>query len=369
LSNIRVTYTGLIALITSLIGVFTGTVFVIIVTRRLTPDDFGLWTLIGTVISYVLVVEPIISYWTTRQISRGENVGRSALTTSGIFSIGGLAAYFGIAVLVYFTSEIDILVLVIASFLVPVNFLTNTLSSISLGHKPQAISYSTIAFESSKTPLGIIFVILIPLGIIGVLITTILASLIQMSILLWMSREKLLGELKKIFIKFWIKLSWLPLYFSSSGLIYKFDILIYTTLTSSFIGPAYWGVSIAAAKLVGLSIDLSQGLYSKIIATGKTEVAKENIKQIMFLAIPFLAVSIVFAKPILHILNPIYIDGIYIVYFLAIRTFLAIPMTLSYKILQASEKIDLDKNATFKHFVKSKLFLIPSFCQYYTLLF
>ena len=79
MSNIRVTYTGLIALVTSLVGVFTGTVFVIIVTRRLTPDDFGLWTLIGTVISYVLVVEPIISYWTTRQISRGEKTFETEL--------------------------------------------------------------------------------------------------------------------------------------------------------------------------------------------------------------------------------------------------------------------------------------------------
>ena len=35
LNNIRVTYSGLIALLVSLIGVITGTVFVILITRKL----------------------------------------------------------------------------------------------------------------------------------------------------------------------------------------------------------------------------------------------------------------------------------------------------------------------------------------------
>ena len=39
MSSIRVTYSGLIAFGVSLIGVITGTIFVIMVTRKLTPDE------------------------------------------------------------------------------------------------------------------------------------------------------------------------------------------------------------------------------------------------------------------------------------------------------------------------------------------
>ena len=76
MNNIRVTYSGLIALVVSLIGVVTGIIFVILITRTLTPVEFGLWTLLGSVVSYVLVIDPIVTYWSTRQVARGENIGR-----------------------------------------------------------------------------------------------------------------------------------------------------------------------------------------------------------------------------------------------------------------------------------------------------
>jgi len=64
LSGIRVTYSGLIAFVIGLVSVFTGLAFVLIVTRRLSPEEFGTWALLGTIIGYLLISERIISYWT-----------------------------------------------------------------------------------------------------------------------------------------------------------------------------------------------------------------------------------------------------------------------------------------------------------------
>jgi len=55
LSNIRVTYSGLIAFVIGLLSVGTGLVFTLIITRRLAPEEFGTWALIGTMISYFLI--------------------------------------------------------------------------------------------------------------------------------------------------------------------------------------------------------------------------------------------------------------------------------------------------------------------------
>ena len=93
MSGIRVTYSGLISLGVGLVSVFTGIIFTLIVTRQLTPDEFGTWGLLGTLIAYAVIIEPIISYWTTRDIARGGESGKTAIVSSGLFSIGGLLIY------------------------------------------------------------------------------------------------------------------------------------------------------------------------------------------------------------------------------------------------------------------------------------
>ena len=63
MSSIRVTYSGLIAFVISIVSVFTGLVFTIIVTRQLTQEEFGTWGIIGAMTGYMLIFEPIINHW------------------------------------------------------------------------------------------------------------------------------------------------------------------------------------------------------------------------------------------------------------------------------------------------------------------
>ncbi len=354
------TYSGLIAFGVSIIGVITGTVFVIMVTRTLTPDELGLWTLIGSLVGYVTIIDPIVTYWTTRQIARGEAVGKTAMSTNGLFSIGAFAIYFLIAVYVSSSLGADFWILIVASALIPLSFLNNTLNSICLGFKPQAISYGMIMFETSKIPLGIIFVVLIEFGLIGALIATIGASLAKMVLLLFLSKEKIVGIIKKNVIKFWLRMSWLTLYGSSHGLIYKLDVLVFTVFTSSLAGLAYWGVAAAVTNVVAYSGRISQAVYPKLISTGKIEIAEENLKRSMYFAIPILAANIILIEPILHVINPIYIDGIFIVIIISFRAFVNIFMGFFFTILEGKESVDTDKNASFKQYLQSNLFLRPT---------
>ena len=286
MSNIRVTYSGLIGLVVSLIGVVTGTVFVIIVTRNLLPEEFGLWTLIGSIVSYVLVINPIVTYWTTRQIARGEEIGKMALGVSGAFSVGGMIVYLGIAIFLAATTDADLFVLVLASILIPLMFVTQVLSSICMGFKPQAVSYGLLSFNISKIPLGFMLVAFMEFGIIGAIVATMLSSIVRIIILAIMGREKIVGEIKKSIIKFWFKFSWLTVYMNGSGLIYKFDVLIFSVLTNSFLGLAYWGVAQTSSKFVGHSAQLSAALYPKLLSGGKIKIAEQNLVRTLYFAIP-----------------------------------------------------------------------------------
>ena len=94
MSGIRVTYSGMISFVVGLASVFTGLIFTLIITRQLSQEEFGAWSLIGTLIAYVLVIHPIVSYWSTREIARGIESGKTAFISCGGFSISALLIFF-----------------------------------------------------------------------------------------------------------------------------------------------------------------------------------------------------------------------------------------------------------------------------------
>ena len=95
MSNIRVTYAGLFSFLFGIISILTGLVFTVIVTRSLSPVEFGSWGVIGTLVSYTLIMGSVVNYWSTREISRGEESGKTAILFSSSFSIFAIVVYFG----------------------------------------------------------------------------------------------------------------------------------------------------------------------------------------------------------------------------------------------------------------------------------
>lgn len=360
MSNIRVTYSGLIAFLVSILGVITGTIFVVIVSRRLTPEDFGLWSLIGFMLGYVLVLEPITTYWTTRQLARGEKVGKTSVTSISMFSSGGIIIYFIIILFIGNNLEVNFDVLFVSGLMIPLMFFINLFNGIALTNKPQSISYGNLVFEVIKIPIGAFFIIFLEFGLMGAIITIIIGQVVRLAILFSFNKKMIRGTVKFAFMKFWVKMSWLVLYSSSSGLIHKFDVLSVSMISSSLTVLAYWQAGLTAAGIVAISSSISQALYPKLLAENKKEYAHETLKMTLFFAIPILGTAIVFAKPVLHVLNPIYAEASLIVIFLAIQSLVGVLTGIYTNILSAFEKVDTDNNSTFKQYVKSKLFFIPT---------
>ena len=324
MSNVRVTFSGLIGLLVSIIGVITGTIFIIIVTRTLSPEELGLWTLINSLVVYVYVVDPIVSYWSTRQTARGENIGKTALFVAALFSIGGILVYLIISIFMSESLSIDFSLLLLFGILVPLIFVRGALSGIAFGTKPQSEQYAILAFESCKIPLGFLFVVFYQMGLYGAILAIIISNVIRIIVLFIQLRSYIFGKIKLNLIKFWFKMSWLPMYGMIPSFALTLDVIIFVTISNSLTGLAFWTAGITIAALVTQSGNISQALYPKLIATQKKEFAIVNLQRTLFFAIPFLALSVIFAKPLLHIINPIYISGIIIVYFLAARAFLNI---------------------------------------------
>ena len=128
MSSIRAGYAGSISFFIGIVRLILGFVFITIVTRILTPEEYGTWTLIGGLLVYVLILHFIETYWLTRETARNVKSGKTAIVSGGIFSTIGILAYLLIVILISGNSDVDTNVLLFSIILVPANFFNSILT-------------------------------------------------------------------------------------------------------------------------------------------------------------------------------------------------------------------------------------------------
>ena len=360
MSGIRVTYSGLISFGVGISSILTGLMFILIVTRQLTAEELGNWTLIGGLLVYVLILEPVVSYWTTREIARGEESGKTALMTSGTLSVIGLGVYLLIAYLVGQNSEADLDVLFFAAILIPITFLNRTLSAINYGSKPHIVSFGMLGFEISKIPLGFVFVYFLEYGVQGVILAIAISYIVSSIILGIYGREKIEKKFSVSFIKKWFKLFWISMYPQITAFVMKIDVLVFTIIIGSVVGLAYYIVALAVSSLVIQSAGISRAIYPKLLSDDKREIFGENLVRVFYFALPLTAISLTFMRPALFALNPIYEGAVLVVLFMTLRMFLSNLFTVFYSALIGIEKVDMNEKSTFRDYMRSKLFFMPT---------
>ncbi len=360
MSGIRLTYAGLLALVIRLASVITGIIFTIIVTRNLTLEEFGLWRLIGGLISYVVIVEPVANYWVTRQIARGEEAGKTGIFTNGIFAAGASTAYIAMISFVSGATGSNYNLLLLSTILIPVTYISNTLEAINLGYKPQATSYGFIAFELAKIPMGLLLVEATRMGLAGAILATFVAFLARDFVLVYNAREKLRAKFSPALVKNWLRLSWLPLYNNIAGMILTLDVLLFSLIVGSVKPLAFYAAATAITAVIANSSGISQALYPKLLAENKKEYVEIALRRTFLFSIPILTAVIIYAKASLFILNPIYAAAVPVVYISAFTSLAYVISTIMYNVVGAIERVDINLNSRIMDYVKSRLFIIPT---------
>lgn len=357
--NIRVTYSGLTGFLINGFTMVTGLIFILIVTRNLQPNELGTWGLIGSLLTYVIILEPIISYWTIREIARGMESGKTSFISSGLFSIFGIIGFLIISYLISGPTGTDLSVLFFASILIPFTFLNRTLSAIAIGSQPHINNLGVAIFDISKIPLAAIFILFFDLSLFGAILSTALANIPTIIFLSVKLRNELKSKFQKHYLIGWLKRGWLPPFVKLPNLV-VFDVLIFSLITGSVNGIAYWVAANSIGNIVRHSGQISRAVYPKLLSGGKKEYLQSNFILFLYFSFPILMISIVFSKAGLYILNPIYADAYLIVIFISIR---ALLRQIGFTFTQAIEGIDeVDKKkSSIKEYLKSSLFYIPTF--------
>jgi O-antigen/teichoic acid export membrane protein len=361
LTNIRVQYSGILSFFVGIVAVFTGLIFTLIVTRTLSAEEFGTWALINTTIGYLVVSEAIINFWTVRGIARNLKIGKTSFGSSIMFSFGLIPIYVGFAFLFSQTSNAIHTSMILGLILVPLYLLSRNLSAINTGFQPHVASYSLLVFEIGRIPAAFLFVYFLNLGLDGAILALFIAQLIQISFQIYLARSKIRTKFQVQYLKNWLKLSWLTIYSAGPTLLRNLDIALYTIISLSVIGIAYYSAAITIAKIVSHSEKISQGLYPKLLSGGEHSHISQNNSLFLFFGLPLVGLSIIFAKPGLYALNPIYQDATLIVILLTLKTFFLSQSNNIHHILLGIEKADISENPSFQLFLKSNLFQIPTF--------
>ena len=357
MNDIRVNYVGVVSFFSNLALLIGGLFFSVMITRLLDPEDFGFWVLISGMISYILIIEPVSSYWITRKVSRGHKLAKTGIVNSIILSGGGSIIYLGLILYVNATLEIDFVVLIVSILFIPAVFIQNTIGAISLGCKPQVFSYGRIIAMVFKILSGILLVFILELGIMGFIIALIIESIMWgVTMLILIRSRDIFGAIDKNFIRYTFSMSWLTLYMNVNILIRNMDVLLFPIITGSLVATAYWGIGLTVSRFIEYSGAMTQGLYSKILATGDVRYAINNLRYTLFVAIPMLALIIALSKPILFVLNPLYGHISIPVILFSFNIFLFIIFTFSINILRGKDEVDVDEKNNFKKYINSDLF-------------
>ena len=69
-SDIRLKYSGLVVFASYILSVATGLAFVLMITRNVSTEEFGVWGNISDLSNYFILLSGVIPFWATRFVAR-----------------------------------------------------------------------------------------------------------------------------------------------------------------------------------------------------------------------------------------------------------------------------------------------------------
>jgi len=363
MSSVKLKLPGMIFFASNFYSLFTGLAFTIIVTRSLTINEFGLWSMISQYIAYTAIpLSSIASFWIVRYVATGfKQAPSSGVFFAIILSFIGLPLYSAVALWAGMSFSQPLYFIILATPQVVTYILLGALSSIATGISPEQIGISSIIFETSKVALAYLLVRLLSRGLEGAIISVIVAQLIQMVYLLTIFR-KLIGRqlIDGSLTKKWFKLSWLPLYELLSGIVGGLDVIIarIISMTDALVGVR--SVACISGSFPRYAFSLTLSLYPRILGTTDNHAwsrdVEEMLRFISLIAIPITFGNIALMDIILGIFGKNYIPTLAAATIIAIAQLIGLIGSITDPVLRGSERIDVQNYASSRDYLESTIF-------------
>jgi len=351
--------TGLVVFAARIASIFTGLIFLVMMTRTLSAQQFGLYEVITDIVAFAAYPAGLAAFWATRDIARGKMLGKTALVLNVALSALGVAIYLGLS---YFSSSripsANLATLLFAVLLVPVAYLNQAGNSVVAGHRPVVLGYAVIFSEVAKLAVAYPLLIVFKVGIDGVILAVMVANLTQ-----GLASVALAGGATSSPINFeqgrkWLAHSWLPMLTTLPLFLGIADTYIASLALGDTVLVGHYQAAFSVAGLAGYSFYLASAMYPLLLKGGSDDVTTMTLDLALAFGIPMAVGAAVLATPILHLLNPEYLDASVALGILAIAALVNTVSAVFDTILLGKDRVDVDEDAKFRDYLKSSILFV-----------
>lgn len=356
-SELRIQYSGLIIFAAQLISVVTGMAFILLLTRNMTTDQYGVWGNIFDVTGYFLLFSGFIPFWAIRFVARGEEgATKTAFVANLTVAIASAAAYIPLAPLIAASLHItETSVYVLASAQLVTVYAVNTLESCLRAKKPQAIGYGLLFEEVVKLSLAYLFIVRLQQLFIGAMLSLILSASFQTLFYLKLLSKDLRQKVQWSYVREWLKGSAALVYNAVGGQLANF-VLILLIIYGTQSGRGDYLAATTFATIIGYSSSLAFALYPKLLAENSLKEITASLKTVLMFALPLVAIIISMSPSLLTVLKISYREAWPVLIVLSIDALISLVSTFYTNVLYGVEKLDEEARIPLRKLVKSKMF-------------
>jgi hypothetical protein len=359
--KIRLRYSGAVNFVAAIVSLFISFGFVVVIIRRLSIEEFGLWALISALVSYPLMPANIWGYWYPRFVARG-----TPKSTGTAFVVS--LCYLPLALAIYIPASYWLCNFVVGwgfevaaifgSLLIILSLMGGIVSNIATTCAPEVPGYSSLVYDVLRLPLAYFFVVMLRLGLSGALLAAFLANVASTIIALMILVKKGLKWDGVDFglAKRWFKGFSIPLLGVFDGMLINADRILLAGLSNSENPVAYMSVSYSLRNQIVYGRATATGLYARMLRGGSASDVEE-ITRLYFAITAFMFTSIIcLPYPLLSLLNPAYQDAYWVVWIASVYVFIEGFFGIFYSAVSGREKVDLKPEVSISDYIKSKLF-------------
>jgi O-antigen/teichoic acid export membrane protein len=356
-SGLRIQYSGLIIFAAQLISVVTGMAFILLLTRNMTTDQYGVWTNIFDVTGYFLLFSGLVPFWATRFVARGEEgAAKTAFLANLTVAVASAAVYVPLAPIIATSLHItQTSVYVLASAQIITVYAVNTLEACLRARKPQAIGYGLLLEEAVKLSLAYLFIVRFQQLFIGAMLSLILSALFQTLFYMKLLSKDLLQKVHWSYVREWLKGSTAILYNAVGGQLANFVfilLLVYGTQT----GRADYQAAATFGAVIGYSSSLAFALYPKLLAENSLTEITESLKMVLMFALPMVAIVLSMSPSLLTVLKASYREASPVLIVLSIDALISLISQFYTSVLYGVERLDEEAKIPLRKLVRSKMF-------------
>lgn len=358
-SIVRPRRTGLVVFAARILSVFTGLLFLVMMTRWLSPSQFGLWEVITTIVAFSAYPVGVVTYWATRDVARGSQVAKSTLVINQIASLIGVAIYLAFALLSYEVIGSNLVPFMLAVVLVPLAYWTQATGALLAGLDPAVSGYSLLLSEPAKLIVAYPLLYMFRFGIYGILIAISFSYLVQglfTTYKLWpYAKDKLDLSLGKK----WLSLWHVPSLGTLNYLLSSADTFVATMGQGATTLAGYYQAAYQVSTVIAYGQYLSVALYPALLRRQSERLVSEILEFSMLFAIPMAAGVVSLAPQILYLLRPEYASVSAALVILSASTLVLLFSNIIDQTLTGRETADLEQSNRAGRIIRSDLMFVP----------